>query len=193
MNMTHTSAHSKQRTQQGFALVVSMILLVVITLLALGALRSTTLQTRMAANLYDRGLAFQSAESALLAAQTVVSGNPDLTSIGGTSCTPTDNACPLVPSNTWTTDATGWRSIDSSFLPNSSQYSAIAQYHVDYMGVKEVEDDDEFDTGLKSGYDAQHAGGVTTMNVYRVTVRSNPNGGDGRSSVVLQSTVEVPK
>lgn len=193
MNIMHTFGHSKCRRQQGFALVVAMILLVVITLLALGALRSTTLQTRMAANLYDRGLAFQSAESALMAAQTVVTGNPDLTSIAGTSCTPTDNACPLVPSNTWTTDATGWRSVDSSFLPNSSQYSAVAQYHVDYMGVKEVEDDDEFDTGLKSGYDAQHAGGVTTMNVYRVTVRSNPNGGDGRSSVVLQSTVEVPK
>ena len=193
MNMTYTFSNSKRSRQQGFALVVAMILLVVITLLALGALRSTTLQTRMAANLYDRGLAFQSAESALLAAQTVMSGNPDLTSIGGASCTPTDNACPLVPSNTWTTDATGWRGVDSSFLPNSSQYSAAAQYHVDYMGVKEVDADNEFDTGLKSDYDGQDAGGVNTMNVYRVTVRSNPNGGDGRSSVVLQTTVEVPK
>jgi type IV pilus assembly protein PilX len=51
--------------QRGAALIVAMVMLLVMTLLGVTAIRSTTLQERMAGNLRDSNLAFQAAERAL--------------------------------------------------------------------------------------------------------------------------------
>ncbi len=56
--------HGKQK-QAGVALVVSLILLVVITLLSVTAMRSANLDTRITVNHQHKQLAFQAAESAL--------------------------------------------------------------------------------------------------------------------------------
>jgi type IV pilus assembly protein PilX len=51
--------------ESGFALIVSLLILIVLSLLGLTAVRTTILQEKMAGNLRDQNLAFQSAESAL--------------------------------------------------------------------------------------------------------------------------------
>lgn len=51
--------------QQGAVLFVSLLLLLVMTLITVAAMQTTTLEESMAANLKDRNLAFQAAESAL--------------------------------------------------------------------------------------------------------------------------------
>lgn len=51
--------------QSGAALVVGLVLLVVITLVGVGAMQTTTLQEKMAGNLRDSNLAFQASEAAL--------------------------------------------------------------------------------------------------------------------------------
>jgi type IV pilus assembly protein PilX len=51
--------------ERGAALIVALIFLVVLTLLGVGAMRTTNLQERMAGSLRDSNLAFQAAESAL--------------------------------------------------------------------------------------------------------------------------------
>jgi type IV pilus assembly protein PilX len=53
------------RSERGAALIVSLIFLLVLTLLGVGAMRTTNMQERMAGNLRDSNLAFQAAESAL--------------------------------------------------------------------------------------------------------------------------------
>jgi len=53
------------RTQRGAIMVVSLLLLLVMTVLALTASQSTTLQERMAGNARDTDLAFQAAEAGL--------------------------------------------------------------------------------------------------------------------------------
>ena len=58
--------------QQGAALVVGLVLLVVITLVGVTAMRSTTLQEKMAGNLRDSNLSFQAAEAALRACETLM-------------------------------------------------------------------------------------------------------------------------
>jgi type IV pilus assembly protein PilX len=58
--------------QRGAVLVIGLVLLMVITLLSVGGLRGTGMQERMASNLRDRNLAFQSAESALRAAEALL-------------------------------------------------------------------------------------------------------------------------
>ncbi|HND98148.1 MAG TPA: PilX N-terminal domain-containing pilus assembly protein, partial [Plasticicumulans sp.] len=53
------------RRERGAVLIMTLILLVVATLIALSAQRNTALEERMAGNLLDRNLSFQAAEAAL--------------------------------------------------------------------------------------------------------------------------------
>lgn len=59
--------------QGGAALVVSLLLLLVMTLLGLGASQSTRLQERMAGNQRDQEVALQAAEAALRGAEQILS------------------------------------------------------------------------------------------------------------------------
>ncbi|WP_019591513.1 PilX N-terminal domain-containing pilus assembly protein [Thioalkalivibrio sp. ALE20] len=80
-------ANRGKQHQQGAALVVGLILLVVITLLAVAGMQNTVLQERMAGNMHDRNLAFQQAEAGLrAAARNQVPGSPD----GSISFSPLD-------------------------------------------------------------------------------------------------------
>ena len=78
------------RAEQGSALIVSLILMLVITIIGLTALQGTTMQTRMATAMRDRSLAFEAAEAALrdaqgwLAAQFAGGTKPDATNDGST-------------------------------------------------------------------------------------------------------------
>ncbi len=51
--------------QHGIALIISMILLAVITLLSISAMRASNIDSRIAANFQHKHLSFQAAESAL--------------------------------------------------------------------------------------------------------------------------------
>ena len=76
MNKTHLSSGAGlPRTQRGVSLVIVLILLIVMSVLGVAVLRSSAMQERMSANLRDRNLAFQAAETALRVAQQDVLGN----------------------------------------------------------------------------------------------------------------------
>lgn len=51
--------------QQGAALIVSLILLLVMTLIGVASMRGTTLEERMAGNMRDRSIAFEAGEAGL--------------------------------------------------------------------------------------------------------------------------------
>lgn len=61
------------RSQRGAVLVVSLIVLLVLTILAVSMSQTARLQERMTGNMRDADLAFQSAESALRGAETKIS------------------------------------------------------------------------------------------------------------------------
>lgn len=63
--------------QRGSVLLVSLIMLLLITLVAVGGMQGTILQERMTGNLRDRDLAFQSAEAALREAEQTIDNDPD--------------------------------------------------------------------------------------------------------------------
>jgi len=65
MNDTRNSVLVCPQRQTGAALIVSLVLLLIMTVLGVTAMRTTTLQERMAGNLRDNNLAFQDAEAAL--------------------------------------------------------------------------------------------------------------------------------
>ena len=60
--------------QEGFVLIVGLVILGLLTMLALSNMRDTTMQEKMAGASRDSGLAFQAAESALRDAENCITG-----------------------------------------------------------------------------------------------------------------------
>ncbi|MEO8151693.1 MAG: PilX N-terminal domain-containing pilus assembly protein [Rhizobacter sp.] len=75
-------AMSRPHTQQGAILIIAMIMLMLITMVSIGLVRSSTMNEKMAGNSRDRDKAFQAAEAAVrsclseLVAGTYVGSSP---------------------------------------------------------------------------------------------------------------------
>ena len=67
----------RPQRQRGVVLLVGLVVLLVLSLLALGSIRSTTLEERMTGNSQDQQIAFQVAEAALREAEAIL-GQPML-------------------------------------------------------------------------------------------------------------------
>ena len=72
--MSRTTTLESLENQHGAALIVALVMLLVMTVLGVTAARNTNLQERMAGNLRDSNLAFQSAERALREGETFLRG-----------------------------------------------------------------------------------------------------------------------
>lgn len=155
------------------ALITGLIFMVVLTLLALAAMRTTTLEERMSGNARDRDLAFQSAEAALRAGEQVVSGATLPAFALGTPLTPRIAAATLTdywvsPSgHPWAT-----QSVAISWQPAGT--SAAPQYVVEDMGA----------TACPGG--GIGIGPVPDCGVYRVTARGV---GSSQDAVVILQAV----
>jgi type IV pilus assembly protein PilX len=130
MNPTVSSSHA----QRGASLIVVLILLLVMTLLGLAVLRNTTLEERMSANLYDRSLGFQAAESALRQGEALANAT-------ATSAVPSSGCSSGVCSTPVATDADRW--LDTNFnswhaatndLADDDTPMPPASYIIEYMG-----------------------------------------------------------
>lgn len=178
----------KLKHQRGTTLLVSIVFLLIMTVLALGSIRGVSLQEHMATNLYDRDLAFQSAEAAIQAAQAEVLANPN--PIGAQDCSPTSiQACKMTPANTFANSNVGWKDIPAGFGVNTSQSMGTPQYNIQMLG--------EGSNGLAFGQmnsanNTQYGvnPGVFNQQFYRITSRSsNPTDAQERAVVVLQATI----
>ena len=187
-----------RRREAGVALIVSLVVLVIISLLGLSSIRGTAQQERMSANLYDREVTFQASETALRAAEVAVANSSDIAVLGGVDCrsnAPVPVTCPLVPANTWTADTTNWIDVPLEFQVNSGTLDSVAQYHIAWSGQEFGASEDVL-SQASSANSAQYgeSGALqsgTVTDVYRVTVRSRDDAAGGRSVVVLQTTVRV--
>src|SRR5688572_15603552 len=104
-----------KKAERGVALVVALVLLVVATLIGLAGIRGTNLQERMSANMYDRSLAFQRAESALRDAERAITANWRIADLNGQDCSATSGElCGTVPD----ADAV-WVSVGSTYNVNN--------------------------------------------------------------------------
>lgn len=59
----------RRAAQRGAALVISMLILIVLTIIGVSAMQSTTIEERMARNMRDKAVAFQAGELALTAGE----------------------------------------------------------------------------------------------------------------------------
>lgn len=112
-NNHHCSALSQHSQQRGSVLLVSIIMLIAITMMSVVAIKSSTLQERLAAGAMDQNVAFQAAESALRDAEQYINAELD-------SSAPFNNSCTYGLCYPSTTTTSVWASItnwDTSSIP----------------------------------------------------------------------------
>lgn len=180
--------------QQGVALVVALVLLVLVTLVGLAAIRGTTMQQKMASNLYDREVSFQTTEAAVRAAASAILTSTAVIArncgAGGVLCEGnpfTDTANPVPASGIITVPAGN----GTGQFTTSSVAVGQPQYIIENMGSWP-------DPNVQTGYDqsanaAQYGaqGSSTTSLYYRITARSSdPNVANDRAIVTLQAMVK---
>lgn len=179
--------------QRGAALATIMIMLLVMMLIGLAILRSTMLEERMSANMYDRGIAFESAERALREAEAAVNAAVRAGAPIGRDCSLANAVCPPVRADTYTGGATACAGAAASCWTNASAGSASVpvagrpQYYVEFMGRRTSSDD--FGTAHGNPYEPGSAP-ATNAAYFRVTARSHdPAQARDRALIVLQSTM----
>lgn len=194
MNAPTGSPAGYAHRQRGVALIIALVLLVVATLIGLAASRGTMLQERMSGNTFDRSLAFQRAESALRAAEVVISANWQIATLNGVDCwtgaPPTQ--CPIVPADAFTGTSALWNNVTGTYNINSALSAGTPQYQIHLIGTGTAEN--SFGTADNAN-SANYGNNAAPDNVafYRVTARSSdPTLSGGRAIVVLQTMVRRP-
>lgn len=165
------------RQSRGASLLVVLILLLVMTVLGLAILRSTVLEERMSANMFDRSLAFQAAETALREGEA-------LAALPATRANVPDPGEPCAGGLCPTPDASEEdRWLDSAFggwvnaTTNVGGLAVTPQYFVEYMG----------DAPTWPGCDLVDEANMSPLCMrprYRITARSQAA---DRAAVVLQT------
>jgi type IV pilus assembly protein PilX len=158
-------------------MIVSLVLLVIVTLLALGSLRGVVLQTRMSGTTTDRSLAFAAAEAALRDAErrAAVVDTATFPAIGcadGLCATPAAADAPR-----WMDEAfAGWRTSTAAAPTDAATPVAI------------VEDMGDAPNWAGCENEIPRQPNCSTRR-YRVSARSTA---DGRATVLVQSQVAAP-
>ena len=190
-----------RRRQQGVALIVALILLVVITVIGLAAIRTSTLQEKMAGNTFDRAQAFQVAEATMQFASATIlppaaAPNPATYQANAyTNCA--NNPCldnpandPNVPAAAWTLPPTATNA--AAGAGNIvTLYGNNPSYIIQYMGACSVDGGGNFQ--FTNDENNQGGGGSlkATGQCYRITARSSTPGNGAppqdRAQVTLQA------
>lgn len=190
---TFRSIHTHQ---QGAALPVALVMLLISTMLGLASIRSATIQEKTSANIYDRSLAYQSAEAALLKATEEIheaSQESDercsakLIGVSIQDCTEASiNTCPSIPDGTFTSSGNHWVTVDLSQDPSDRRYTK-PEYYIEHTGFTNPGGLDAQDTSA-SNYGEKKS--QSSFVIYRVTARSSqPSEESTRSIVALQTTI----
>lgn len=184
--------------QQGIALIMAIIMLVIATLAGIAGIRNTSLQEKLAGNLYDRAIALQAAEIALNAAEDLIITTDRaelLTNSSILDCTQTGVDCPAIPPNTFNTDTNGWTSVNSGGINQQLKADSNPQYFIQYLGLKNsnaVSDTSQSANPLQYGATGGGSGSDSPQNgTYRVIARSSqPTANNDRAIAVVSSLVK---
>lgn len=177
---------ASMKQQRGAVLVVSMLLLLVMTVLALGASQTTRLQERMSANMRDRDLAFESSEAGLRNGERII----DSLTLAPSPCTA--GRCQvfdrnILPAN-MAFQTTAWWAANSWSYVRAESFSTTADNAIKGAGMAGadphfvVEEAEEVADALS----VPPTGPPPSRIYYRIT--SGAQGGTDLAQVVLQST-----
>ncbi|MGH8321277.1 MAG: pilus assembly PilX family protein [Gammaproteobacteria bacterium] len=184
-NIGPLNSHTSR--QDGFVLIVALILLLVLTLLGLAAAMSSSLEERMAANARNHDLAFQSAEAGLSAAYSGIlqglwsnadyAGNTNGLYLPATCCGAT------AP---WTS---AW-TVPGSWSSALSIATAVPGLNISGVSQQPTFIIEEMPPVAPPGSNLaqqQNGSGSPPVQPYRITVYAS--GGDQTTHVILQTVV----
>ena len=163
--------------QSGVILVVALIFLLILTLLGMSTMRTTVLEEKMASNTRERGIAFQSAESALRDAETFIEGIVSTSGFNGSNGLygSDDTAPDIAASATWAANSS--ESVAATQLAKSY---AAPRYFIQLGETLQGESPD-----LVVGEYGVHPGSGDTT-TFRITARGVGGGQDG-AEVILRT------
>ena len=170
------------KKQRGVILVTSLFILLLMTMLGVTGVTTTSLEEKMAANLRDEYLAFQSAETSLLSAETFANGLihlDDFDEEGTQGLYSTTD-----PANPYRWESVDWDHSDNLVTVNTdiSGLYANPKYIIEHL--TDIEGSTASASVTVSGYGGYTGGSGAT--VYRIT--SYATGGSANSKVMIQST-----
>lgn len=163
-----------RRKQQGVVLITGLIFMVVLTLLAVAAMRTTGLEEKMAANAQNQDLAFQSAEAAIRIAERFLdtdNAGAGLPAFNGSVPGYYQNLVTGSSEVFWT--SYGWAAGSVVTASGLTNFARQPRYVIEKLNI------------VPSGQSLKWNSGNGTSSVYRVTARGK--GGDGSAKVILQS------
>ena len=182
LNLRSCSLCPSRYQQDGVALVVTLLILLLTAMLALVAVRGVNLQNSMTSNFYDRSLAFEATEASLREAENKIQTN----TAQFRDCSPTSNK--VCGTNPFANDANiSANDIQTASFDGGALAAAPPQYVIDYMGIFPIPDPN---VDRAAGSQSYGDGNVHSkmIQVYRITARSgSPDTTAGRAVVVLQS------
>lgn len=164
---------SNKNMQQGVALVVSLVMLLVMSLLAVSSMNTTVLEEKMAGNYKDRNMAFQAAEAGLRAGESFLRTTTVLPVFDGSIAglyQPTSSGLPRWDTVTWSA-AGQVKTYPASTL---SDISSPPVYIIEELAP------------IKDAGGSVEAGVALDRRYYRITSRAV--GGTDTAVVMLQST-----
>ncbi|MBH3438854.1 pilus assembly PilX family protein [Pseudomonas luteola] len=154
--------------QQGSALIISLVFLLLLTVIGITSIQDSTLQERMAGNERDRNLAFQAAEAALRAGEALLrEGSPVFTESGSKGL-----LSPDYKGVSPTDENYDWANRSQMFTGGLAGLQVSPRYVIEWITTAVIKPSDNPE--------------VENINFYRITARAV--GGSGESVVLLQAT-----
>ncbi|GAB4223810.1 MAG: hypothetical protein Tsb005_19860 [Gammaproteobacteria bacterium] len=174
LNVGHDRLINTYVTQQGATLAVALVILLLMSLIGSAAIKTTTLEEKMAHNMQNKDVAFQAAEAALIEAETWIA---NITSEPSTVTVCSAQPCILTFDSTRyldEKDANWWASNSSQTSNTLAQVASQPRYVIEFLRF--VADNPTIGHGIPSG-----------MYYYRVTARGTGLTDD--AVVIIQTSV----
>ena len=175
--------------QRGAVLIISLIMLLLLTLIGVSGTQATGLEEKMAGNMRDETLAFEAAETALRAGESIVKLNPPAFSVGSNGTGGTGLY------TTVGTDARSsgyWQTVDWNSNTAVAAYSGGSLSHIKSAPRYIVEElpsstSTSTTTNTNGSFEAGTPSNSQTVSWYRITARGT--GGSDNAVVMLQSII----
>ena len=170
----------------GAVLVMSLMMLFVLTLIGVSSINTTTLEEKMSGNTRNRQLAFQSAETAIRAAERKITDdvtNPTAL-FPDTQTTAGYYALGNGPAPSQAIDSTWWTTSGNTSITYTETVQDIAtapKYTIEYIG--ETTQEEATDINIYGG--EENTGGQGSIHTFRITARGT--GLTNNAVVVIQS------
>ena len=174
--------------QEGFVLIVGLVILGLLTMLALSSMRDTTMQEKMAGASRDSGLAFQAAESALRDAENCITGTTAGCAFDATNDAHFDKDDAAFPAHNTLFNATTWNAYNPPGAPTTlegvpSKAKGDAEDGVNYIirQASTVAGAAGGDGGDVGTLDYSKSKEKSSQAIYEITARGAGESGAGQS------------